>query len=66
MAVSFLLVLAVVYLPFLRPFFNTVPLTASDWMMMAPFFFASPIAMELLKVYFRRNRGKVAPTTAVA
>jgi Ca2+-transporting ATPase len=50
---SFLLVLAVVYLPFLQPFFDTVPLTANDWLFMFPFFFASPIAMELLKVYFR-------------
>ena len=50
---SFLLVLAVVYVPFLRPFFDTVPLTADDWLFMFPFFFASPIAMELLKIYFR-------------
>jgi nucleotide-binding universal stress UspA family protein len=50
---SFTLVLAVVYVPFLRPFFDTVPLTADDWLFMFPFFFASPIAMELLKVYFR-------------
>jgi nucleotide-binding universal stress UspA family protein len=54
-AVSFALVLAVVYLPFLRPFFDTVPLTFNDWLFMLPFMFASPIAMELLKVYFRRR-----------
>jgi len=52
---SFLLVLAVVYVPFLRPFFDTVPLTLDDWLLMFPFFFASPIAMELLKVYFRKR-----------
>ncbi len=52
---SFLLVLAVVYVPFLSPFFDTVPLTLDDWLLMAPFFFASPIAMELLKVYFRKR-----------
>jgi Ca2+-transporting ATPase len=50
---SFVLVLAVVYVPFLQPFFDTVPLTVDDWLFMFPFFFASPIAMELLKVYFR-------------
>ena len=38
--VSFLLVLMVVYLPFLRPFFDTVPLGAGDWLLMLPFFFA--------------------------
>ena len=53
---SFLLVLAVVYVPFLRPFFDTVPLTLNDWLLMSPFFFASPIAMELLKVYFRKRK----------
>jgi nucleotide-binding universal stress UspA family protein len=52
---SFSLVLAVVYLPFLQPFFDTVPLSADDWLLMLPFFFASPIAMELLKMYFRRR-----------
>ena len=57
---SFLLVLAVVYVPFLRPFFDTVPLTLEDWLFMFPFFFASPIAMELLKVYFR---GRTATVT---
>ena len=53
--VSFLLVLMVVYLPFLRPFFDTVPLGAGDWLLMLPFFFASPVAMELLKAYFRNR-----------
>ncbi|MBI4292358.1 MAG: cation transporting ATPase C-terminal domain-containing protein, partial [Betaproteobacteria bacterium] len=56
--VSFLLVLMVVYVPFLRPFFDTVPLSADDWLFMLPFFFASPIAMELLKVYFRSRSAK--------
>ncbi|MEO8104628.1 MAG: HAD-IC family P-type ATPase, partial [Betaproteobacteria bacterium] len=61
--VSFLLVLMVVYVPFLRPFFDTVPLSAADWLFMLPFFFASPVAMELLKVYFR---GRQAETPAAA
>jgi P-type Ca2+ transporter type 2C len=54
-AASFSLVLMVVYVPFIQPFFDTVPLTFDDWLLMLPFFFASPIAMELLKVYFRRR-----------
>jgi P-type Ca2+ transporter type 2C len=53
---SFLLVLIVVYVPFLQPFFYTVTLTPDDWLFMLPFFFASPIAMELIKVYIRRHR----------
>jgi Ca2+-transporting ATPase len=52
-AVSFALVLAVVYVPFFQPFFDTVPLGVGDWLLMLPFCVASPIAMELLKAYFR-------------
>ncbi|HSQ04484.1 MAG TPA: HAD-IC family P-type ATPase, partial [Burkholderiales bacterium] len=64
--VSFLLVIMVVYVPFLRPFFDTVPLTAGDWLFMAPFFFASPLAMELLKIYFRRRMAKRTDTEPAA
>jgi Ca2+-transporting ATPase len=60
-AVSFCLVLAVVYVPFLAPFFDAVPLGLDDWLLMLPFFFASPIAMELLKFHFRlRQRARRA------
>ena len=57
-AASFSLVLAVVYIPFLVPFFDTVPLTLDDWLFMLPFFFASPVAMELVKLYFRRRTAR--------
>lgn len=60
---SFLLVLAVVYLPFLAPFFDTVPLGLDDWLLMLPFFFASPAAMELLKLH-HRHRGNQPPRPA--
>jgi Ca2+-transporting ATPase len=64
---SLLLVLLVVYVPFLQPFFDTVPLTLDDWLMMAPFFFASAIAMELLKLYFRsRSARQIEQRTAPA
>ena len=53
---SFLLVLTVVYTPFLQPFFYTVTLTPDDWLFMLPFFFASPVAMELVKIYIRHRR----------
>jgi Ca2+-transporting ATPase len=55
-ALSFLLVLTVVYTPFLQPFFYTVTLTPDDWLFMLPFFFASPVAMELVKIYIRHRR----------
>ena len=54
---SFIMVLMVVYVPFLRPFFDTVPLQFDDWLLMLPFCFASPAAMELLKFLFRMHRG---------
>jgi Ca2+-transporting ATPase len=54
--VSFLLVLTVVYSPFLQPFFYTVNLTPEDWLLMLPFFFASSAAMELVKTAFRHRR----------
>ena len=55
---SFILVLLVTYVPFLQPFFGTVPLTVDDWFFMAPFFFAAPIAMELIKIYIRHRLAK--------
>ena len=54
--ISFLLLAAVVYIPFLQPFFYTVALTPKDWLFMLPFFFASSIAAELVKIRLRRRR----------
>jgi len=56
----------VVYVPFLRPFFDTVPLTLDDWLFMLPFFFASPVAMELLKVYFRGRTATAMETATIS
>ncbi|HWI80841.1 HAD-IC family P-type ATPase [Ramlibacter sp.] len=68
-AVSLLLVLLVVYLPFLQPFFDTVPLGPDDWLLILPFCLAAPLAMELLKAYFRRSgarRREPPPEAATA
>jgi nucleotide-binding universal stress UspA family protein len=43
-----------------------VPLTADDWLFMLPFFFASPVAMELLKVYFRKRTARTMATAQAA
>ena len=56
---SFLLVLMAIYVPFFQPFFDTVALGFDDWLLMLPFFFASPVAMELLKHWFRKTRPHV-------
>jgi len=60
---SFLLVLIAVYVPFLNPFFGTVPLSASDWLLMLPFMFLASIAAEITKIYLR---WKAAQLVAVA
>ncbi|MCE5266110.1 MAG: cation-translocating P-type ATPase [Deltaproteobacteria bacterium] len=59
---SFILVLLVTYVPFLQPFFDTIPLTVGDWFFMAPFFFASPVAMELIKIYIRHRKRRIRHT----
>ena len=62
---SILLLLAVVYVPFLQPFFNTVPLTLSDWILMAPFIALASVAAELTKWYLRSRSPKPAVQAAV-
>ncbi|MDD5368324.1 MAG: calcium-translocating P-type ATPase, SERCA-type [Anaerolineaceae bacterium] len=57
---SILLLLAVVYVPFIQPFFKTVPLSLNDWIVMAPFFLLASVAAELTKWYLRRSSPKPA------
>lgn len=52
---SLFLVLITVYVPFLRPFFGTVPLTLNDWLTMLPFMFMAPAAAEIVKIFLRRR-----------
>ncbi|MBN1612915.1 MAG: cation-translocating P-type ATPase [Deltaproteobacteria bacterium] len=64
--ISYLLVIAVVYVPFLQPFFGTEAITLVDWIEMAPFFFTAPVAMELVKVYLRHRKSKETSVLAEA
>ena len=50
---SFVLLLASVYLPFLRPAFNTVSLSLNDWLRMVPFMLIAPLVAELVKAFLR-------------
>ncbi len=50
---SLLIVLISVYVPFLNPFFDTVPLSIGDWLFMIPFMCLASIAAEITKVYLR-------------
>jgi P-type Ca2+ transporter type 2C len=55
---SGLLVLITIYVPFLRPFFDTVPLSLMDWLMMLPFILMASVAAEITKVFIRRKAAK--------
>jgi Ca2+-transporting ATPase len=57
---SLLVVLIAVYVPFLNPFFGTVPLSVSDWLFMIPFMCLASVAAELTKIYLRNKAAKMA------
>jgi len=56
---SALLVLIVTYTPFLQPFFDTVSLSLTDWLVMIPFILLASIAAELIKVYIRNRAARM-------
>ncbi|HEY3275277.1 MAG TPA: cation-translocating P-type ATPase [Syntrophorhabdaceae bacterium] len=55
---SAVLVLFIVYVPFLQPIFDTVSLGVNDWLLMIPFIFGNAIAAELTKIYLRHRMAK--------
>jgi len=61
---SLLLLLLVIYVPFLQTVFGTVALSLGDWLMMAPFILLASIAAELTKAYLRARSPKVAAPAA--
>jgi len=54
-SLSFLLLLAVVYVPVLDPIFYTTNLPLREWLIMAPLMFLPFIAAEATKFYWRRQ-----------
>ena len=52
---SFLLLLAVLYVPFLQNFFGTVSLSLRDWMIITPLFLLASVAAEITKAVMRRT-----------
>jgi Ca2+-transporting ATPase len=58
---SLLLLLAVIYIPFFDPIFNTVALDGRDWLVLLPLAAASAVAAELLKWIFRLRDRKAPP-----
>jgi Ca2+-transporting ATPase len=59
---SMILLLAVVYTPFLNKVFNTVPLIWVEWQYVLPLLFIPAIAAELTKLVFSRKQTKTATT----
>lgn len=58
---SFILLMLVVYVPFLNPVFSTVPLTWVEWRYMLPLLFVPSLAAELSKeINYRRARRRQA------
>ncbi|HIE38306.1 MAG TPA: cation-translocating P-type ATPase [Anaerolineales bacterium] len=53
---SVLLLLAVVYLPFLRPVFDTVPLGVREWVVVVPLLFVPAVVAEINKWLESRTR----------
>lgn len=54
-AASLVLIMAVVYVPFLNPIFNTVPLTLREWTFVLPLLLVPAIAAEVTKMVQRRQ-----------
>ncbi|MGD1992821.1 MAG: cation-translocating P-type ATPase [Anaerolineae bacterium] len=59
-ASSLLLLLLVVYAPFLQPLFVTVPLGLEEWLAIAPLILVPSVAAELTKLVMRRLKSSPA------
>jgi Ca2+-transporting ATPase len=51
---SLVLIMLVVYVPFLQPIFNTAPLRVEHWLEVLPLVLIPSVAAELTKVYIRK------------
>jgi Ca2+-transporting ATPase len=62
-AASLVLLGIVIYVPFLQPIFDTIPLGLREWSVMLPLIFVPSIAAEVTKAILRRSN---PPTRAAA
>jgi Ca2+-transporting ATPase len=51
---SLVILLSIIYAPFLDPIFDTVPLSLSEWLVMLPLMLIPSIAAEVNKTFLRR------------
>jgi len=56
--VSLTILLAIIYVPFLDPIFDTTFLTGGDWLVMLPLILTPAVAAEITKIPFRRRAEK--------
>ena len=60
--ISLVIILAVVYLPFLNVFFDTQPLGLREWAVMVPLMFIPALTAEVNKWVLRRGVQQRTPT----
>ncbi len=53
-ATSMVLLLAIIYLPFLDPIFDTVPLSLNDWLILTPLILIPAVVSEITKYIAKR------------
>ncbi len=61
---SILLVIAVMYVPFLQTIFNTVTIPPIDWLLVIPFSLMASVAAELTKIYLRVRAKRIETAQA--
>jgi Ca2+-transporting ATPase len=63
---SLVILLAIIYVPFLDPIFDTTFLTARDWLTMLPLILVPSIAAEANKWVLRRRSASEQPVRRAA
>lgn len=63
---SFIILMAIIYVPFLDPIFETTFLTVRDWLEMVPLILLPAVADEITKFALRRRSRKASPAPAGA
>jgi Ca2+-transporting ATPase len=61
---SLVLIILVIYVPFLQPIFNTMPLGIAQWLEILPLVLIPSIAAEITKAYLRKQVKKTQPVNA--
>jgi Ca2+-transporting ATPase len=61
---SILLVIAVIYVPFMNVIFGTAPLALIDWVWILPFAIMASVAAELTKIYLRARAKRIETALA--